>query len=84
MWAEVIEQLGKLRSVFSESSAEIRDGLKKFTLDLVAPAAEKIGWEFDPNESFLTSRLRSLLISAAGNAGHEKYAYIRPIHYSSF
>ena len=73
VWAEVIEQLGKLRSVFSEASPEIKANLKKFTLQLVSPAAEKIGWEFAKNEDFLTGRLRALLITAAGSAGHEGY-----------
>ncbi|RPA99973.1 hypothetical protein L873DRAFT_1835141 [Choiromyces venosus 120613-1] len=71
VWAELNEQLGKLRSVFSESSQEIKDGLKKFTLDLVTPAAEKIGWEYARDEDFLTGRLRALLISAAGGSGHK-------------
>ncbi|KAF8468306.1 peptidase family M1-domain-containing protein [Kalaharituber pfeilii] len=70
VWAEVVEQLGKLRSVFAASSVEIEEGLKTFTLNLVTPAAEKIGWEFQPGEDFLTGRLRALLISTAGGAGH--------------
>ncbi len=47
-------------------------GLKKFTLQLVGPAVEEIGWEFSPNEVYLKGQLRALLISVAGNAGHEK------------
>lgn len=70
VWAEIIEQLGKCRSVFAEASPEIEAGLKKFTLDLVTPAVDKIGWEFKPDEDFLTGRLRALLISAAGSSGH--------------
>ena len=46
-------------------------GLKKFTLDLVSPAVEKIGWEFKPDDDLPTIQLRSLLISTAGGAGHE-------------
>jgi len=70
VWAEVIEQLGKLRSVFAESSPEIEAKLKKFTLNLVSATVESLGWEFKQGEDFLTGRLRSLLISAAGGAGH--------------
>ncbi|KAL7268922.1 hypothetical protein RUND412_008436 [Rhizina undulata] len=72
VWAELAVQLGKLRSVFGESSSEIKEGLKKFTHELVAPSVEKIGWEFKEDEDFLTQRLRSLLISTAGGAGHKK------------
>lgn len=70
VWAEVVEQLKKLRSVFVESSPEIEAGLRKFTSELVSTAVEKLGWDFEPGEGFLTSRLRALLISAAGSAGH--------------
>lgn len=71
VWAELWEQLGKMTSVFTEVSPEIRDGLKKLGLGLVAPCVEKIGWEFKPGEDFLTGRLRSLLISAAGSVDHQ-------------
>jgi hypothetical protein len=50
---------------------EISEGLRKFTLEFVTPAVEKIGWEFAPGEDLLTGQLRSLLISNAGAAGHE-------------
>lgn len=71
VWAEIISQLGKLRSLFAESSPSIRDGLKRFTLDLVSPTVEKVGWEFAEGEDFLTGRLRALIISTAGTCGHQ-------------
>ena len=43
-----------------------------FTLRLVTAATEEIGWDFAPNENFLTGQLRALLISTASNAGHVK------------
>lgn len=46
--------------------------LKKFTLKLVSPTAEKLGWEFKPDEDYLTGQLRKLVLSSAGNAGHER------------
>lgn len=70
VWAEVVEQIGKLRSVFAESSPEIEAGLRKFTSELVTAAVGRLGWDFEPGEDFLTSRLRALLISAAGSAGN--------------
>lgn len=63
--------LSNLRSVFSQNE-QVADGLKKFTRSLAAPAAERIGWEFQANEDYLIIQLRKLLISMAGNAGHEK------------
>ena len=72
MWAQVVKSLDNVRSIFAGNNT-IEDGLKKFVLQLVTPATEKMGWEFAPNENILTSRLRSLLISTAGGAGHEPF-----------
>lgn len=70
VWSEVISSLGNIRSIFSDDE-QISEGLRQFTLKLVSGATEKIGWEFAPNEDFLTGQLRSLLLSTAGLAGHE-------------
>ena len=50
---------------------ELSAALEKFMLDLIAPAVEKIGWEFPKGEDLLTGRLRALLITTAGTVGHE-------------
>lgn len=71
VWAGITEQLGKLRSLFAENSPEIKDRLKKFTLALVSPTVERVGWEFKPDEDFLTGRLRALILGVAGTVGHE-------------
>lgn len=71
VWSQVSSTLANLRSVFSQNETAA-EGLKKFTRTLVAPAAEKIGWEFQPNEDYLTVQLRKLLIAMAGTAGHER------------
>ncbi|KAJ5134097.1 hypothetical protein N7526_005462 [Penicillium atrosanguineum] len=70
VWSQLSSSLASLRSVFSQNE-QAAEGLKKFTRDLVAPVAEQIGWEFQPNEDYLTVQLRKLLIAMAGNAGHE-------------
>ena len=71
MWSQVSASLANLRSVFSQDE-KAAEGLKKFTLKLVTPAAERIGWEFKPNEDYLVVQLRKLLIAMACNAGHER------------
>lgn len=71
VWSAITERLGSLRSIFGESSPEIKDSLTKLTLELVSPIAERIGWDFKDNEDFLTGRLRALLISTAGSVGHK-------------
>lgn len=70
VWSEIISSLGTVRSVFSENES-LSSALRAFTLKLVSPAAEKLGWEFAAGEGFLTSQLRALLISTAGLAGHK-------------
>lgn len=71
VWQQLSTSLGNLRSVFSGDKATAA-ALKKFTLRLASPTAEKLGWEFKPNEDYLTGQLRKLLLSLAGNAGHER------------
>jgi aminopeptidase N len=71
VWSSILGSLGLVKSVFSEYS-EISEGLKKFTLKLISPAVEKIGWESSPSDDFLTSQLRAALILTAGVNGHEK------------
>ena len=70
VWAQIIGSLKKVQSIFSGNN-EIEAGLKKYMLKLVTPAAERVGWDFAPNERNLTGLLRSLLIGAAGGAGHQ-------------
>ncbi|EAS30841.3 aminopeptidase 2 [Coccidioides immitis RS] len=70
VWMQLITSLSHIRSVFA-ANEEIATGLKNFARKLVTPAVEKLGWEFQPNEDYLTGQLRQLLISSAGHAGHE-------------
>jgi aminopeptidase N len=70
VWSQVSSSLSKARSVFSESQ-QISDGLKKFSLQLVTPAAEAIGWEYPKDEDWLTGQSRKLLLAMAAGAGHQ-------------
>ncbi|TGZ76481.1 hypothetical protein EX30DRAFT_344874 [Ascodesmis nigricans] len=72
VWAAITERLGNLRSIFGESSPELKDALAKLTLSLVSPIVERVGWDFPEGEDFLTGRLRALLISTAGAVGHDQ------------
>jgi hypothetical protein len=71
VWSQILSSLGTVKSVFSENT-EISNALKKFTIKLITPAVEKIGWETLPDDDFLTTQTRSLLIITAGLNGHEK------------
>lgn len=70
VWSQITSSLGKVRAVFA-TNKEISAGLKKFTLKLVSPAAESIGWEFPQGEEWLTGQSRKLLLGTAAGAGHE-------------
>jgi ERAP1-like C-terminal domain len=70
VWSQILSSLAKCRAVFA-SNQKVFDGLRKFTLKLVSPAAEKIGWEFKDNEDYLTMQLRKLLLGMASGSGHE-------------
>ncbi len=78
VWSQMAGSLANVRSIFAEPEP-VANGLRKFTLQLVSPATEKIGWEFATNEDFLTGQLRALLISTAGGAGHQKFVHKRPV-----
>lgn len=71
VWTRVLGSLGTVKSVFSGDEA-ITNGLKRFTLKLISPAVERIGWEARANEDFLTSQLRATLLNTAGMNGHEQ------------
>ncbi|KAI5299773.1 hypothetical protein KEM55_001781, partial [Ascosphaera atra] len=71
VWKQLASSLGNLRSVFSEDD-EISNALKKYVLKLVTPVVGKVGWEFKPDEDYLTGQLRQLLIPLAGHVGHEE------------
>ncbi|KAL3713102.1 hypothetical protein TMatcc_001805 [Talaromyces marneffei ATCC 18224] len=70
VWQQISSSLASLRTTFSSNEAAAA-ALKKFKLNLVTPAAEKVGWEFRSDEDYLTGQLRKLLIAMAGEAGHE-------------
>lgn len=70
VWSQLSSTLGNLRSVFSQNE-KLAESLKKFTKNLAGPAVEEIGWDFKADEDYLVVQLRKLLISQAGNAGHE-------------
>lgn len=70
VWQQILTSLATVKSVFAEDEA-VSDGLKAFTLKLISPAVQKIGWEFAAHEDYLTGQLRALLIGSAGANGHE-------------
>ncbi|KAG0648183.1 Aminopeptidase [Hyphodiscus hymeniophilus] len=71
VWSQILGSLDTVKSVFSDDEA-IATGLRKFTLELTSPAVKRIGWDSSPDDDFLTSQLRSLLLMSAGLNGHKE------------
>jgi aminopeptidase N len=64
VWSLIISSLSRTLTVWS-SSDRVYSSLKKFAQELVTPSLQRLGWEFDPQEDYLTSRLRSAILSFA-------------------
>lgn len=70
VWSQILSSLANIRSIFASNSA-ISSGLKSFTRQLIEKATVAVGWQFNPDESFLTGQLRAVLLGSAGLAGHQ-------------
>ena len=55
VWSQILSSLGTIRSIFS-SSERVSGGLKNFVSQLISPAVEAIGWDFKPDEDYLTGQ----------------------------
>ncbi|KAI9657062.1 MAG: hypothetical protein M1821_003228 [Bathelium mastoideum] len=69
VWSQITDALADIRAVFANDPL-LSPALRAFTVRLVAPAAEKLGWAFPAGEDFLTGQARATLLSTAAAAGH--------------
>lgn len=69
VWNYLQTALANLLSIFA-SNKEIYASLKNYILRLVSRAVDDIGWDFKEGEDYLRIRLRQIIISLAGRAGH--------------
>lgn len=69
VWLELLKRLNSIRSTWFEQPEEVQAGLKKFTQELITPAATSLGFEVSSSKDFLTTQLRSELLSAAVKVG---------------
>lgn len=60
--------LSSILSVWADEPEEVRDQLKSLRRTLYAPLAHQLGWEFAPNEDYLTNILRVLVLTNAGRS----------------
>ncbi|KAK4989358.1 hypothetical protein LTR66_007080 [Elasticomyces elasticus] len=83
VWDQVVSTMTNIRSVFADD-VQVSKGLQKFTLQLVTAATDKIGWDFNQTDDYLTGRLRALLLYEAGAAGHERVVSEAKSRFSKF
>lgn len=70
VWSQVLDSIGSIKGIFQDNE-EIKTALQNFILELICEAAEKVGWEFRAEESYLAGLLRKRLILTAVVNGHE-------------
>ncbi|CAH2350240.1 alanine/arginine aminopeptidase [[Candida] railenensis] len=77
VWDEILNRIAAIRAAFIFEDDEINTSLKLFTVDLLSPKLNSIGWEFKEDDTFAEQQLKSSLYGSALVAGHkeaEKYA----------
>ncbi|KAF9432108.1 hypothetical protein BGZ76_011251 [Entomortierella beljakovae] len=70
VWELLAQRVGEISSTFS-GNERVYQGILAFQRNLVDNMVQRVGWEYPEGESYLTSRLRNVILRAAGRAGHE-------------
>ncbi|KAH8885332.1 hypothetical protein GQ53DRAFT_365934 [Thozetella sp. PMI_491] len=68
--SQAMNSVGELKSIFG-GDPKIKKGLEKFTLQLIQPQLDKLGWEPVAGEEFNTALLRKRLLENATQNNHE-------------
>jgi aminopeptidase 2 len=65
VWDEISAALAKLASAWWEQPESITEAIKAFRRGLFVPLAQRIGYEYDPNEDAEITELRTLAIATS-------------------
>jgi puromycin-sensitive aminopeptidase len=68
VWEAIVAGLDELSRVLSDPA---RTDLARFTVDLVSPTVDRLGWEPAADEDDLTGRLRGVALRAMGIIGQD-------------
>ncbi|KAK7208464.1 peptidase family M1-domain-containing protein [Myxozyma melibiosi] len=71
VWDEITARIGAIRSAWMFEDEAVKEALKKFQRDLVAPKASSLGWQFDANVGHVEQQFKALMFGSAGTAGDE-------------
>ncbi|KAK3299624.1 peptidase family M1-domain-containing protein [Chaetomium fimeti] len=71
--SQALDSIGTLKSIFGDDE-QIKNGLAKFTLELIDKALKQVGWESSKDEDYNTGLLRKRLLLTAVANSHEEVA----------
>jgi aminopeptidase 2 len=69
VWDEIITRVVSMRNAWVFEDEETKAALKRFQLDLVKAKARELGWSFDKSDGHVKQQFKTLMFSAAGDAG---------------
>ncbi|KAK4185428.1 putative aminopeptidase [Podospora australis] len=69
--SQALDSINTLKSIFGDDE-QVKDGLAKFTLELIDKALKQVGWEAKDGEDYNTGLLRKRLLLSAVASGHEE------------
>lgn len=65
VWEEILTRIGTIKAAFIFEDKEVKDNLKKFTVQLVKDKLNEVGWNFSNLDSFAEQQLKLLLFGLA-------------------
>ncbi|CCE83179.1 Piso0_003751 [Millerozyma farinosa CBS 7064] len=71
VWEQIIGNLASIKSAFLFSDPRINEGIDAFTAELLSTVIARIGWNISPTDNESAQELKSVIFSAASNAGME-------------
>ncbi|KAK9450084.1 peptidase family M1-domain-containing protein [Limtongia smithiae] len=71
VWDEITSRIGAIRSAWLFEDEAVKDALKKFQRELVAPKASSLGWTFGTDVGHVEQQFKALMFGSAGTSGDE-------------
>lgn len=72
VWQEITGRIATLRGAWMFEEQEVKDGLKKFQLNLCSEKAHELGWEFSDEDGHIEQQFKAMMFGAVGICGDEK------------
>ncbi|KAI8393668.1 aminopeptidase [Radiomyces spectabilis] len=72
VWQELSVHLNNIIATWSDEPDEVKNQLQSFRRRLFAAVADKVGWDYSPQDGYSQIILRTLAISMAGRSGDPK------------